>query len=994
MLELIKAIASVMMMLVTGSNAPLPQQPTVSQTADNLPKKGEMWVDSVYNSLNTRDRVAQLVVSHLVVSDNEAGRAAVKKSVGVDKVGGILLAKGTVDSYASLISLAQKEAQVPLMVTLDGEWGLAMRLTDAPRFPYNMALGAITDTQLLYDYGQEMARECRALGIQVNFAPVEDVNSNPLNPVIGYRSFGEDPRRVGKLGMAVATGMEDGGVMSCAKHFPGHGDTSSDSHKTLPTVSHTRSEMEKVDFKPFEDYIEAGLSSVMVGHLNVPSLDPSGTPSSLSRPIVTGILKDKLGFKGMIFTDALEMQGARVGTTNNCVEALKAGADVLLCPINPSADISAVVKAIESGELDEASVMARVKKMLRYKYALGLSRKPVINRATVGREINSPAAEIINQRLANAAITVLSNKEKLIPVPQLESNTVGVVTIGASASNQFSNLCRKYVACETTGVDKGAVVTAAQLSAIAKNDITIVAVTRFDKQAVESFNKIRNSARKLIAVFLINPYKMSQFGNLNTLDELVVAYDDTPALRRAAAMALFGGIEVSGRMPVNVTGVAKVGQGETIAKSRLGYALPQEAGFSGNLTAAVDSVINNALKEKAMPGCQVLVAKGGDVVLDKCYGNISFDSSTPVTPETIYDLASMTKVTATVSGLMRAYDEDLFDLNAHASKYITGLKNTDKEKIKVKQLLYHESGLPATLNLYKVMFDTASYSGPITKAIASAAYPYRINAKLYGNRDAKLRGDLISSKPSDDRPLQIAEGIYASENVFDTIMSRIYRANLRKTNNYHYSDLNFALLMELEQNVTGVAHDQWVETEIFGPLGANVTGYNPRSYYPAEKIAPTENDRFMRKQTLRGYVHDELAAFSGGVQGNAGLFSNTTDLAKLFQMWLNGGKYGDAEILDSETIKLFTLTKSPTANRTLGFDMPANYKSMADVGAGKKTYGHTGFTGTCFWIDPDKELIYIFLSNRVNPTRENSAFSKVNPRVGVLSAIYRNLIAD
>lgn len=984
-------MTALMLSLFTGADAgmtPLPDSATL--LVEETDVQAYAWADSVYNRLTPRQRVAQLFVPHLVIGDNESGRATLHRMVGTDGVGGILLGKGTPESYTSLINYAQGQAAVPLMVTLDGEWGPAMRVEGAPRFPYNMGLGAITDRRLLYDYGMEVARECRLLGIQVDFAPVLDVNTNPANPVIGYRSFGEDPARVASLGTAFALGLEAGGVMSVAKHFPGHGDTSTDSHKALPTVGHPLSRIEDVDLLPFKQYISADLTGVMVGHLNVPALDPSGTPASLSAKVVIDRLREQMGFRGLIFTDALEMKGASVPGVNNCVAALRAGVDVLLGSASPSADIDAVLSAAQKDPMLAAKVEAACRKMLRYKYKLGLNRKPAAASVTKAREmLNAPEAQEMLRRLAEASVTVVRDKDALLPIDSLESRIINVVSVGAAGDNSFGEMAAKYADVTLFSVNDRNALTESDLSKLRQGDVTIVVLFDNNASTVESWKRL-STMPGLVPVFFINPYRMAKFGNLSALPVLVAAYDNLPSLRVAAAQALFGGISVSGRFPVGLPGVAPLGAGVSYPKCRLGFASPVSVGFTPRLTERLDSIVRDALAAKAFPGCQLLVAKDGWIVYDKGFGKLTYGESASVTPSTIYDIASMSKATGTLSGLMKAYDEGLFGLNDKVSAHIPGMKRPDKEDITVSQLLYHQSGMPAALNMFPVMFDPDSYNGPLTRAKESVQYPYKIQNRLYGNRDAKLRKDLTSGTESDATPFMAAKGIYVGDAAYDTIMARIYDIKLRPSP-YRYSCLNFALLMDMEQRLTGVDHDQWVDTEIFGPLGAYRTLYRPLERYASSQIAPTEKDAFMRKQHLRGTVHDEMAAFSGGVQGNAGLFSTAEDVAKLAQMWLDGGTYGRARILQPSTVELFTTSKSETAERGLGFDLVTNIKSLADSGAPASTYGHTGFTGTCFWVDPVNRIIFVFLSNRVNPSRVNPGFSKLNPRAALLTAVYSSL---
>ena len=951
--------------------------------------KNQQWVDSVYNTLSERERAAQLFIPMVDPRSGATSKATISKWVKTEKMGGLLFSKGSMEEYATMTNYAQSNADVPVLMSFDGEWGLSMRIKDTPRFPYNMGLGAISDEKLLYEYGREMARECRLLGIHVNFAPVLDVNSNPSNPVIGYRSFGEDPARVSRLGIAYSRGLEEGGVMSVSKHFPGHGDTSVDSHKALPIVSHDRTTLNMVDLLPFNQYIDARLSGVMVGHLSVPALDKTGTPASLSKVITTDLLRDKMGFEGLIFTDALAMKGAN-SSINNCVAALMAGADVLLGSSSPSKDLDAVMAALKSGKITSKMIETRCKKMLAYKYALGLTVEKPINISGLESRINSSTAEAVNRKLSAALMTVVRNDSKLLPIRGLAERSIAVVNLGASSNEIFSQFCRKYANVKVYSTSGG--LSASTLSAIKNHDVVIVGVFNDKAAQKQAFAQLK-SIPNMVPVFFMNPYEMAEFGaSLNGLKTLVLAYDDTRYIREYAAQAIFGGIEVSGRLPVNLKGIAPLGTGVKLKKSRLGYTTPEAIGLNPNLEARVDDLVNQGLKTKAFPGCQVLVAKDGNVIINKSYGTLDFEEKKEVTDETLYDLASVSKATGTLSGVMRAYDEGLFELDAPVSEYIEPLQGGDKSRITVRQLLYHESGMPAAVNMFNMMMDTATYDGKLIQNAQSPTYSIKIENGAYGHKDAKLRRDITSPEATDGFTLAAVDGIYVGQATMDTIMSRIYNIKLRDTKKYNYSCLNFCLLMNMEEWLTGRPHNEWVDETIFAPLGAFHTGYRPLDRWSKSDIAPTEKDNFLRRQLVWGYVHDETANFSGGVQGNAGLFSNANDLAKLCQMWLNGGEYGEERLLSEETVELFTTSKSSTCRRGLGFDKPdkRNEKNSPTCReASAATFGHTGFTGTCFWVDPQSQLIYIFLSNRVHTTRNNSAFSKLNIRPRIFSEVYK-----
>lgn len=974
--------AACILTMCTTSNASQGEAANPSLLGSGSTEQSSSWVDSVYNSMTPRQRVAQLFVPRLDISDNASGRAQLSGMVKAG-VGGFLLGKGTIPGYASLIQSAQREASVPLMVTLDGEWGLSMRVSDTPRFPHNMALGAIKDPQLLYDYGAEVARECKAMGIHVDFAPVLDVNSNPANPVIGYRSFGEDPQRVSALGVAYSKGMETQGVMSVSKHFPGHGDTSTDSHKALPTINHSRETLDQVDLQPFKDYIDAGMSGVMVGHLCIPAIDNSGAPASMSSKIITDLLKGELGFKGLVWTDALAMKGAN-SSENNCVRALQAGADVLLGSSSPLKDITAVAKAVDEGKISKKVIEERCKKMLAYKYALGLSVKPkALPVEQIRKAVNSSEAEDVNRRLSAASITCVWNKSNLLPIRNLEKNKIAVVSIGAAADNDFARTCKKYAPVTVFGTE--GTLSTAQLDAIRRNDIVIVGVFSDSKAAQSALAKL-NSVRNVIPVFFVNPFKMAKFASsIKTHTTLVTAYDNTRYLREYAAQALFGGFTVDGTLPVNVKGVAPIGTGVVIDKSRLSYNTPANAGVDPALEARIDTLVEKGIRSGAFPGCQVLVSRRGEVIIDKAYGNTTrAKGGVPVSTETLYDIASMSKATAMTGGIMKACDEGLLDINDRVADYLPATDSLPVGKIRIRELLTHESGLPARFNIYTFIMDDTTYSGKLTSSRRAEPHTIKIEDGLYGHNRARLRSDLVRNEPSDSFNVRIGKDLYVGYHTLDSIIARICKIR-PGSKKYEYSDLNFCLLMAIEEAATDVAHDQWVDLELFQPLGAYHTTYNAADSIPLGRIAPTEKDNYLRHQMVHGYVHDEIAAFSGGVQGNAGVFSTAGDIAKYCQMLLNGGIYGGDEILSSGTVRTFTTASSAGGRRALGFDRKA--PSPAPSG----TYGHTGFTGTCFWVDPSNELIFVFLSNRVNPTRNNKAWTRSSIRAKILAEIYRSL---
>ncbi|MDE6320961.1 MAG: serine hydrolase, partial [Muribaculaceae bacterium] len=725
--------------------------PNFIKNADR--EKCDRWVDSVYNSLTPRQRIAQLIIANVFPNKGEASRRNISLLVKSNDIGGLLFSEGSLSDFVEMTNYAQSIAKTPLLMTLDGEWGPAMRVAELSRFPHNMALGAVADDRLIYEYGREVARQCHLIGHHVNFAPVADVNSNPDNPVIGYRSFGENPQRVSDLVRAYSRGLEDGGVMAVAKHFPGHGDTSVDSHRALPTVSHSLKELNDVDLVPFRSFINAGLSGVMVGHLNVPALDKSGTPSSLSRKITTDLLCNTMGFEGMIFTDALAMSGAK-SKKNNAVAALVAGADALLGASDPIGDIRAIEQAIKKGKLKQADIDARCRKMLTYKYILGLNKPQHINASTLLQELQSPQAEALNRQLAAACITVIRNNSTLLPLTSLWSRDIAVVSIGKVPNDEFASTCAKYSKIHNyTGTS--------QLSAIKKADVIIAAVYSDSQASRQQLAQLIKTGRTVIPVFFVNPYRTAKFAEvIKDSPTLVIAYDNTPELCSYAAQAVFGGISVSGHLPVAIDGVAPRNAGVRLPKIRLSYTTPAGAGMQPWLTDSIDAIINNGLTSGAFPGCQVLVARNGDVVIDRSYGYTDLHKTSKVTPDVVYDLASVSKATGTLPGVMAVYDDRLLNLEAPISTYITPLTGTDKESITVRQLLYHESGMPASLNVFAMMMDTATYSGPLFTPKPTEANTIKFAERSYGNASARLRSDLMSTTRTPEFPIEAAKNFY------------------------------------------------------------------------------------------------------------------------------------------------------------------------------------------------------------------------------------------
>ena len=948
--------------------------------------KTNQWVDSVYNTMSIDDKVGQLFIP--IVEPNSSWRNRIAGYIQNYKVGGLLFSKGTLANQADITNYAQELSKVPLLITLDGEWGLSMRLQDAPTYPRNLVIGAISDNEIVRLYGEEIARQSKEMGIHVNFAPVLDVHSNPANPVIGTRAFGENAGNVAEKGLAYALGLESNGVMAVAKHFPGHGDTSEDSHLTLPTINHGRERLNQVELLPFKEFINAGLSGIMIGHLNVPALKTKGMPSSLSPEVTTKLLKESMGFSGLTFSDGMAMKGVS-NQPDVSVKALLAGNDIILGVINQKNEFESVKKAVQNGIISTSLLEEKVKRILTYKFILNAHNFKPIDKATIYNKVNSTSAEWTKRKIYDGAVTLVKNDNNIIPLAELDKIKIASVSIGASATNKFQTYLKKY-----TNVSIFKIMSASELTSLTQLSDYDRVIISIHSDKIEDSSALQKIAKEkeTILVHFTSPYRLSTFQtSANNASSLIVSYDNSEYAQMSAAQGIFGGIGMNGKLPVS-SGTFKEGTGISTKKTRLSYSMPEEVGINSSKFENIEHIALEGVRQSAYPGCQILVAKDGVIIYEREFGNLNYGDSPDVTTETVYDLASVTKASATVPAIMKLYDEKKIALQDNIGRYVKETKGTDKENIRIRSLLLHESGLTAFIPYYTTAIDKNSYTGSL---FGQRSQRYNANyAGAWGRTDYKFHSEMISSKPTEIFYQPVASDMYASDKMKEALLKDIIISPVSNRGKYRYSCLNFILLKEAIENISGLNLDTYVRTNFFDKLGANSTTYLPLRYIPKEVIAPTEIDPFFRKQHLLGYVHDEGAALFGGISGNAGLFSNANDLAKLYQMWLNGGEYGGERYLSEESIKLFTTTKSSISRRGLGFDKPDPQNSRTNPtspGTPIEVYGHTGYTGTSFWVDPNNNMIYIFLSNRVNPSRSPNRLSSLEIRQRIQEELYKAL---
>ena len=940
------------------------------------------WADSVFRTLSPDEKIAQLMVVR-VSSINSSRQVVfyqkeVEEAIRQYNIGGICLFQGGPQKQASLVNQFQSIAKTPLLVSIDAENGVGMRFDSVQGLPRQMMLGAVQDQNVIYQYGRVVGAQCVRSGIQVNYAPVVDINNNPANPVINDRSFGEDKHKVALYGMLYMKGMQSLGVMACAKHFPGHGDVSVDSHLDLPVVDKSRKELDSMELYPFRMLAEAGVQSMMVAHLHLPQIDNTrNRATSVSKKAVSGILREDMGYKGLIFTDALEMKGVskffKPGELS--AEALIAGNDILCLPEDIPASIQAIKSAIQRKKLTWKDIDGRVKKLLVAKYQHGLGEKKTIELANITEDLNKDIPEM-RRRVAEHALTLLRNEDKDL-FPLAHGKRVAYVGVGLKKDNAFARLVRENYDAQVYyfdySLDASKVEPFMELIK-GRYDMVVIGLHQYNRfparnfgvsdAAVDLVKKLQEQYRTATFAFG-NPYLLANFSNSRVL---VACYDDDEITQQTAADLLLGRFTAKGKLPVSVSPALPAGSG-IVEERFLQEVRASEMGFNESHLMTIDSVVEDAIQKKAIPGAVVLVAKDGKIAYEKSFGYQTYEKKEPVYPETIYDLASVTKIMATTVSVMKLYEEGKLNLDAPLGQYLSWVRGSDKENIKIRDLLLHRAGLQAWIPFYKETVDPRQKNAPF-----SDIYSYRADV---------------------DFPVRVADHMFMRRDWLDTIDVRILKSPVSAAGKYIYSDLDFIFLGRVVEAISGKSLEDFTEENFYRPLEMWHTSFRPRYKFPLSNIAPTENEEGFRRQLLKGDVHDPGAAMFGGISGHAGLFSTAYDIAVLSQVLLNGGTYRGRQFLKKETIDYFN-SYYDESRRGLGFDKPdqENYKKDEPYptrSASPQTFGHTGFTGTCVWIDPVHDLIYIFLSNRVHNNGDANRFLRMNVRPKVHEIIYESL---
>ncbi|WP_296682728.1 glycoside hydrolase family 3 N-terminal domain-containing protein [Flavobacterium sp.] len=933
------------------------------------------WVDSIYGQMTLEEKVGQLFMVAAYSNKDTTHTNAIEKLIRNQKIGGVIFFQGGPLRQANLTNRYQSKSKVPLFVGIDAEWGLSMRLDSTYRYPWNMTLGAIKDLKLIEKVGELMGKESNRMGVHFNFAPVLDINTNPKNPIIGNRSFGENKVNVTEKAIALMNGVQNQGVFSTGKHFPGHGDTAIDSHLGLPTVTSSREHLDVVELYPYKRMFDEGLVSVMVGHLDVPSLEfRQNFPSSISYNVVTNLLQKELEFDGLIFTDALNMKGISKYRKPGELEldALLAGNDILLFPENVPLAVETISKAYQENALSEERLALSIKKILKYKFKAGLNHYKSIAIPNLISDINPVENEALQYQLYENATTVLKNGGDILPIKDLVNNKIAYVKLGDDTNASFISTLKKYA-----DVTEVTAPTIDSLNVKLKEFSTvIVGYHKADKPWKNNdftsneliwLQEIARNNRVILDVFA-KPYSLLPLANYTEIEGLIVSYQNNDIAQQVGAELIFGAIEAKGKLPVSINDNFKVNDGLSTDKlNRLGFTAPENVGMSSVKLTKIDALVQKAITGKMTPGAQVVVARKGKVIYQKAFGNYTYDSDVKVTNETIFDVASVSKIIGTLPNVMQQYDQQKVNLESTLGSMVPIFANSDKKDIRFKELLSHYAGLVSWVPFYKATLDAKDK--PLAKY-------YR---KIADSQFSK----------------QVADSLFIRNDYHDTIMKIIVDSKLSVKKEYKYSDFTFIILGNYLERLTGKTLDVLATEQFFKPLGATNTFYNPLQKIDKNQIAPTEIDSYFRHQKIQGYVHDMAAAIEGGVAGHAGVFSNAMDIAKIMQMYLQKGNYGNQHYFSTKTFDDFnTCYFCAEGNRRgLGFDKPQLSGDSPTCGCvSKSSFGHTGFTGIIAWADPVTEIVYVFISNRTYPTNPVNILSKEHIREDIQKVISEAII--
>lgn len=939
------------------------------------PYQESEWVEETLARMSPEERIAQCIMVAAYPEQGPAQQKIVARLICEQKVGSVIFFQGGPADVARLANYYQSVSEVPLLMAIDAEWGLGMRLDSTISYPRQMMMGAIRDENLIYHYGQEVARQCRRIGLHINFAPVIDVNNNALNPVINSRSFGEEKERVARMGFAYMAGLQSKRVLATGKHFPGHGDTETDSHHALPLIKHSRQRLDSLELFPFRYNIANGMAGIMVAHLHIPALDTTAKlPTTLSGKVINGLLRDSMGFDGLIITDAMNMAGGSgySSALESNIQALAAGNDILLMPSEVPATIEAVKEAIDEGLLSMEEIDMKCRRVLALKEWAGLTTYQPAEMDGIYNDLNNAQAHLLERQITAQAITLVSDKDSTLPLMGLDRHKTACLSLQSDGISPFQKQVKLYENLDMYSLKTGESYNKT-LKTLSGYDRVIISLHSYSRSPSKKFGLNQKSIdfieklsaqTDVILCWFGSPYGLEHLKGTDKLAALCVSYNNSELSQELTAQALYGALPITGRLPVSAGGY-QAGTGllrENVI--RLGYTdIPEEVGISHAWLDSIRPIVDEGIQAMAYPGCQILAARHGKVFYYQSFGHHTYQKKRHVDNMDLYDLASITKVMSTTLSLMTLYEDGLIKLEDRMAQHLTYLDTTNKKEMTLREVLTHQSGMAGWIAFYAETMKN-------------------------GMPDPLVYNNVFDQEHS----IQVADNMYIMASYRDSIYQTIAKVRNYPVKRYKYSDLGFYLFHEIIEDKTKTELSEYVNKTFYYPMGAWSMGYNPLKRHKRENIAPTENDQYFRHQLLQGHVHDYGAAMLGGVAGHAGLFSNANDLAKMSQMLLWNGQYGNEHFLDPATIALFTSCQyCPENRRGLGFDKPEGDTARISPtceNISLKSYGHTGFTGTIVWADPEQDLIYVFLSNRIHPDQRNSKLIKMDIRTRIQKVLY------
>jgi len=939
----------------------------------------EKWVDSVFQKLPFEDRIGQLIMLPVDAYADDSERDKLLNLVNSYGIGGVVLTRGGPIAQQQLIQELQAQSPIPLLVGLNAEEGLGSTLDSTLVFPQTLMLGAIQDDSLLFYLGNEVGRQLKELGVHITFAPTADLSTTFKSDELVNHTFGDNPVRVANAAVLYMKGLQRAGIIPVAKHYPNYGLKVTGYNKGVPILGLAQDDNQSL--YPLKQLIDNGCPAILSSYIHDPifpdrrriiSKKKRIVPEALPTLYTADYLKKNLNFQGLVFSYVPDVKVVlkKYQPGDSEIYAFLAGNDILLFPQNIAATVRKLRRQIKKNPALKAQLDQRVKKVLAFKYDIGLPAPETQEQVNLYARLNTLEARVLRRDLYEKSVSVVYDDGQLLPIKILENTTFASLSIGDRKENEFSAYLSRYAPFDHFQFHQPGEDTTLLIQELKKYDVVIAGVFLTSSGLLPEYPALLDVLARHTKVIVCNfgaPSKLSLFTEPRTI---VQAFVDDALMRRTVPQILFGGLEASGKLPLTINEKIHERSGTfTPSLGRLSYALPESVGMSSESLEKISTIVREAIETQATPGCQVLIAKNGKVIYERSFGWLTYDNQQPVKDETIYDLASMTKVLGTLQSVMFLYDRGLIDVNRKVSYYLPELRTTNKKDINLKDVLTHQAGLLPFIPLW-----------PQTMKNEKEFLPYYYN-----------------TSQTEKYSLQVSPNLFAAPVIRDslwkwTFESKMIEKPARTPYTLRYSDIGFWLMHRLSEKILNQPMEDFLWQNLYEPIGAYTTGYVPLNHFPPSRIAPTEYDKIFRKGMIHGTVHDERAAMMGGVAGHAGLFGTANDVAKLGQMLLQKGYYGGHQYLKPETVELFTAKQFENSRRGLGWDKPmqSDWATPTSLFSSPRTFGHTGFTGTCIWIDPEFELVYVFLSNRVYPDR-STKLNTANIRSRIQDVIYQSI---